>query len=80
MSRHPGFAGAACENPDDPKKSYALVDVAPVKPVKNEATLRQIKDEPRLQHLALVRQSRLSVSTVDDEAWRLICGMAGIDA
>ena len=48
-------------------------------PVKNEVTLRQIKDDPRLQHLALVRQSRLSVSPVDDDAWRLICEMAGID-
>jgi predicted RNA-binding protein with PUA-like domain len=74
------IARAAYENPDDPKKSYALVDVKPVKPVKNEVSLRQIKDDPRLQHLALVRQSRLSVSPVDDVAWRLICEMAGVDA
>jgi predicted RNA-binding protein with PUA-like domain len=52
--------------------------VKPVMPVKNEVSLRQIKAEPRLQHLALVRQSRLSVSPIDDEAWRLICGMAGV--
>ena len=73
-------ARAAYENPDDAKKSYAVVDVAPVMPVKNEVTLRQIKDDPRLQHLALVRQSRLSVSPVDDDAWRLICEMAGVEA
>jgi predicted RNA-binding protein with PUA-like domain len=73
-------ARAAYETPDDPKKSYVLVDVAPVMPVKNEVTLRQIKGDPRLQHLALVRQSRLSVSPVDDEAWRLICDMAGVEA
>jgi predicted RNA-binding protein with PUA-like domain len=73
-------ARAAYENPDDPKQSYALVDVAPVMPVKNEVSLRQIKDDPRLQHLALVRQGRLSVSPVDDEAWRLICEMAGVKA
>jgi predicted RNA-binding protein with PUA-like domain len=73
-------ARAAYENPDDPKKSYALVDVAPVKPVNNEVTLRQIKADPRLQHLALVRQGRLSVSPVDDEAWRLICELAGVKA
>ena len=72
------IARAAYENPDDPKKSYALVDVKPVLPVKNEVTLRQIKDEPRLQHLALVRQSRLSVSPIDADAWRLICEMAGV--
>jgi predicted RNA-binding protein with PUA-like domain len=73
-------ARAAYENSDDPKKSYALVDVEPVKAVKNEVSLRQIKADPRLQHLALVRQSRLSVSPVDDDAWRLICEMAGVQA
>jgi predicted RNA-binding protein with PUA-like domain len=73
-------ARAAYENPDDPKRSYALVDVKPLMPVEQEVTLRQIKSEPRLQHLALVRQSRLSVSAVDRDAWRLICTMAGVDA
>jgi predicted RNA-binding protein with PUA-like domain len=57
-----------------------LVDVAPIMPVRQEVSLKQIKAEPRLQHLALVRQSRLSVSPVDDAAWRLICEMAGVDA
>jgi predicted RNA-binding protein with PUA-like domain len=49
-------------------------------PVRQEVSLKQIKAEPRLQHLVLVRQSRLSVSPVDDVAWRLICEMAGVDA
>jgi predicted RNA-binding protein with PUA-like domain len=71
---------AAYEDPDDPRQSFVLVDVEPVKPVRREVTLRQIKSEPRLAHLALVRQSRLSVSPVDEPAWRLICEMAGIEA
>jgi predicted RNA-binding protein with PUA-like domain len=70
----------AYEDPDDPKRSFVLVDVKPVTPVAREVSLQQIKAEPRLQHLALVRQSRLSVSAVDREAWRLICEMAGIGA
>jgi predicted RNA-binding protein with PUA-like domain len=70
----------AYQDPDDPKGSFVLVDVAPVMPVEREVGLRQIKSEPRLQHLALVRQSRLSVSAVDPAAWRLICQMAGIEA
>jgi predicted RNA-binding protein with PUA-like domain len=70
----------AYENPDDPKRSFVLVDVKPVRQVKREVGLKQIKSDPRLQHLALVRQSRLSVSPVDDTAWRLICEMAGIAA
>jgi predicted RNA-binding protein with PUA-like domain len=71
---------AAYDDPDDPKGSFVLVDVKPVKPVAREVGLGQIKAEPRLRHLALVRQSRLSVSPVDDAAWRLICEMAGIEA
>ena len=70
----------AYEAPDDPRQSFVLVDVAPVEPVSREVTLKAIKSEPRLQHLALVRQSRLSVSPVDDASWRLICAMAGTAA
>jgi predicted RNA-binding protein with PUA-like domain len=82
----PGVVGVmeivreAYDDPGDPKQSFALVDVRPVAPAQREVSLRQIKSEPRLQHLALVRQSRLSVSPVDDAGWRLICEMAGIDA
>ena len=83
---NPGVVGimeivrAAYQDPGDPRASFVLVDVAPVMPVRHEVSLKQIKAEPRLAHLALVRQSRLSVSPVDDEAWRLICEMAGVDA
>lgn len=70
----------AYEDPNDPRRSFVLVDVQPVMPAEREVGLKQIKSDPRLQHLALVRQSRLSVSPVDDTAWRLICEMAGIGA
>ena len=70
----------AYQDAGDPKHSFALVDVRPVAPAQREVSLRQIRADPRLQHLALVRQSRLSVSPIDDAAWRLICEMAGIDA
>jgi predicted RNA-binding protein with PUA-like domain len=70
----------AYQDAGDPKHSFALVDVRPVAPAQREVSLQQIKADPRLQHLALVRQSRLSVSPVDDAAWRLICELAGIDA
>lgn len=69
---------AGYEDPNDPKGSFVLVDVAPVMPVRREVSLKHIKADPRLSHLALVRQSRLSVSQVDDDAWRLICEMAGV--
>jgi predicted RNA-binding protein with PUA-like domain len=70
----------AYEDPNDPRRSFVLVDVKPVMAAAREVGLKQIKSDPRLQHLALVRQSRLSVSPVDATAWRLICEMAGIEA
>lgn len=70
----------AYEDPSDPKQSFVLVDVAPVTPVTREVGLKQVKADPRLQHLALVRQSRLSVSPVDEASWQVICQMAGIEA
>jgi predicted RNA-binding protein with PUA-like domain len=70
----------AYQDPGDPKHSFALVDVRPVAAAQREVSLREIKADPSLQHLALVRQSRLSVSAVNDAAWRRICEMAGIDA
>jgi predicted RNA-binding protein with PUA-like domain len=73
------IAREAYEDPDDPRRSFALVDVRPVMPVEQEVTLKQIKDEPALKNLALVRQSRLSVSAVDARSWERICAMAGIE-
>jgi predicted RNA-binding protein with PUA-like domain len=40
--------------------------------------LSEIKAEPRLGHLALVRQPRLSVVPVDEAAWALICRLGGV--
>jgi predicted RNA-binding protein with PUA-like domain len=64
--------------PADPTGRWVQVDVGPVMPVQREVSLAAIKAEPRLAHLALVRQSRLSVMPIDDAAWKLICDMAGI--
>jgi predicted RNA-binding protein with PUA-like domain len=52
-----------------------MVDIKAVKPMKRPVTLAEIKAEPRLEKLALVRQSRLSVTPIGDDEWRLICAM-----
>ncbi len=62
----------------DPKGRFGMVDVQALQPLPQPVTLAQIKAEPKLAHLALVRQARLSVSPVDAKAWRLICSMGGI--
>ncbi len=62
-------------DPTDASGRFGMVDVKALQPVAKPVTLAQIKAEPRLQDLALVRHSRLSVLPVSDEEWRLICAM-----
>lgn len=66
-------------DPTDESKRFGLVDFKALKPLKTPVTLAQIKEDPRLEHLALVRQSRLSVTPIDAKAWKILCAMGGID-
>jgi predicted RNA-binding protein with PUA-like domain len=68
----------AYPDPSDPAGRFVMVDVAPVRAVPQSVTLKAIKAEPRLQDLALVRQSRLSVVPVSDAEWAVISEMAGL--
>ncbi|MDJ0894385.1 MAG: EVE domain-containing protein [Alphaproteobacteria bacterium] len=67
-------------DPSDASGRFGMVDVKALTPVEKPVTLAEIKAEPRLQNLALVRQSRLSVVPVAAEEWQVICAMAGVDA
>jgi predicted RNA-binding protein with PUA-like domain len=62
-------------DPTDESGRFGMVDVKAVRPFVEPVTLAQIKAEPRLQDLALVRQSRLSVLPVGKDEWHLICKM-----
>jgi predicted RNA-binding protein with PUA-like domain len=64
-------------DPTDKAGKAVAVDVAPVEPVKQPVTLAAIKADPKFKELGLVRQSRLSVSPVSDQLWKLILKMAG---
>ena len=64
-------------HPDPADEKSGLVDVAVVRALARPVTLAQIKADPALAHLALVRQSRLSVMAIDDAAWARILAMAG---
>jgi predicted RNA-binding protein with PUA-like domain len=65
-------------DPSDEKGIFGMVDVKAVKPLPNPIGLEQIKQDPALSHLALVRQSRLSVMPIDEAAWTRICALGGI--
>ena len=62
-------------DPSDASGRFGMVDFKAVKPFAKPVTLAQIKAEPRLEGIALVRQSRLSVMPIDDAHWRLICDL-----
>ncbi len=63
----------------DASGRFGMVDVKAVAPVKTPVTLAEVKAEPALADLALVRQSRLSVVPVAEAEWRLICEMGGYE-
>jgi predicted RNA-binding protein with PUA-like domain len=72
-----GIMRVAREAQPDPKDAdWVSVRVEPVRPVR-PITLSEIKAEPRLSKMELIRQSRLSVAPVRDDEWKLILEMAG---
>jgi predicted RNA-binding protein with PUA-like domain len=62
--------------PDPKDKEWVSVRVEPVKPLPRPVTLAEIKAEPRLANMELIRQSRLSVAPVRDEEWEVILELA----
>jgi predicted RNA-binding protein with PUA-like domain len=61
----------------DPKApEWVRVQVEPVKPLAKPVTLAEIKAEPALAKMELIRQSRLSVAPVRDEEWAKVLEMA----
>ena len=61
----------------DPSGRFVAVELEPVRPLKAPVTLAAMKAEPALSGMAMVRQSRLSVSPVSDAEWAAILRMAG---
>jgi predicted RNA-binding protein with PUA-like domain len=61
----------------DPKApEWVRVRVEPVKALPRPVTLSEIKAEPKLAKMELIRQSRLSVAPVRDDEWKRVIEMA----
>ena len=76
-----GIATVAKEFYQDPTtddEAWVAVDLKADKKLKQPVTLAQIKAEKRLSQMALIKISRLSVSPVTDEEWKVIMEMAGM--
>lgn len=63
--------------PDGPDGAWVKVPVQPLRPLPRPVTLAEIKAEPALAKMELIRQSRLSVAPIRPEEWNLILKMAG---
>jgi predicted RNA-binding protein with PUA-like domain len=60
-------------DPSDPR--FVLVDVAPVKKFARPVTLATIKAHKKLQNIALIKQSRLSVMPITADEWETILSL-----
>ena len=63
-------------HPDARDENWVAVRVEPVRKLERPVTLAEIKAEPRLKDMELIRQSRLSVAPVRAEEWALVLAMA----
>ncbi|MGZ8324619.1 MAG: EVE domain-containing protein [Rhodoplanes sp.] len=61
-----------------PGEPWVVVDLKAVGPLRRPVTLADIKAEPRLKDMALVKLSRLSVQPVAAAEWTLVSKMAGM--
>lgn len=58
---------------------WECVDIRALAPARTPVTLDDIKADPRLSDMVLVKNSRLSVQPVTEAEWHAICAMAGIE-
>jgi predicted RNA-binding protein with PUA-like domain len=62
----------------DPKKRFVAVQVRFVKKLKKPVSLEKIKKNKDISHLALIKQSRLSVMPIDYKSWKIIYKMGKV--
>ena len=63
-------------DPTDPLKKFVVVEVKKKKKLKNPVSLEKIKLQKNLNHIALIKQSRLSVMPIDKKSWDIIYKMS----
>ena len=67
---------AGISDPSDPEGKWAAVKVKPVKKLKHPVTLKQIKADPALADIELIKLSRLSVAVITPEEWDYIIALS----
>jgi predicted RNA-binding protein with PUA-like domain len=66
-------------NSDPATPTWFMVDVKAVKKLKRPVALQDVKDEPALSDMALIRVGRLSVVPVTEAEWETVIAMSERD-
>ena len=66
----------AYRDPTAKEGDWSAVDIRPLKALNQPVSLEQIKTEPRLRNIPLLKNSRLSVQPLEKSAFELIMRMS----
>lgn len=66
----------AYQDPTTDNTQWVAVDVKPYKKLDKTVTLAQIKTDPRLSDIGLIRQPRLSVISISEDHFNIILELA----
>ena len=61
-----------------PGEPWMVVDVKAVEPLPKPVSIDDVKKEPKLKHMVLINNTRLSVQPVTPEEWKTVCKMGGL--
>ena len=68
----------AFTDPTDKMKKFVAIKVRFKKSLKKTISLTSIKKNKELRHLSLIKQSRLSVMSIDTKSWKILNKMSNI--
>ena len=74
-----GIAKVVKESYQDPTTEddrWVVVDLKPVKALRNPVTLKQVKADPRLAEMQLIKRGRLSVAPVTEDEFNTVLEMS----
>lgn len=71
------ISGEGLTDPTDPEGKWAAVKVKPLRKLARPVTLKQIKADPKLEGIELVRLSRLSVAELTKAEFDYIVKLGG---
>lgn len=63
----------------DASGKFVTVDFKALNALPQPVYLKDIKQDPRLEKMALLKQSRLSVMPITPDEWHIICALGGLE-